>query len=703
MRKMGGRDSKRKEEFLFNGFGVFDFFVVLLFAAASPFAAAEEARASLETVTVYATRTPQRTFDVPMMVSKIDAENNALAGDLGDLLEFTPGVEVGGGPRRSGQAARIRGFDEDQIITLIDGNRQNFEGFHDGRYFIDPNLLKSVEVVKGASSAIYGGGGIGGVVAFETKDAADLLRPGETSGALSSLGYRTADNQFSPAFSAFALSEGWDLLAAAAYRNSGSIEQGNGKKLRSDNEMRSAMFKAGRTFNNFHTFKLRARLLKDDAEEPNNPTTDIDPVDNLRVDKEITDGQFGLEYAFFDPANKLLDLKLHAYHNRAEVEETDLEDARKGRIQSRKVKTNGFTADNKTLITVSESQKHNLSYGFEIYKDEQTGSNSKSADGGRGGVPNAEATSYGFYLQDEIDINADFGRLLLAPAARFDDYKSEDKQGRSQNKNRLSPKFSLTYKPTNEVMVFGSWAQAFRAPKLTEVYASGQHFPAVVANIRGRAVTVLPQNNFIPNPNLKPERVTTLEFGAGVDFADALLKGDRLTLKGSYYAGEGRDFIAQEINIRAGETRFYNVPRAEIFGFELEGGYELNPINIKTGLSYTEGEDERTGEYLSNNVPLTLVLDISYRDEEINSVFGWRSRFARKRDKFSDAEAEEYASLGGYAVHDFYYRWDPEDGALSALTLDAGIENIFDKAYQRRFAALYGEGRSYVVRVSHQW
>jgi hemoglobin/transferrin/lactoferrin receptor protein len=54
-------------------------------------------------------------------------------------------------------------------------------------------------------------------------------------------------------------------------------------------------------------------------------------------------------------------------------------------------------------------------------------------------------------------------------------------------------------------------------------------------------------------------------------------------------------------------------------------------------------------------------------------------------------------------VHDLYYRWTPQDKGLESLTVDVGVENLFDKAYRRRFATLVEEGRSYVGRVSYRW
>ena len=121
----------------------------------------------------------------------------------------------------------VRGYDDEAIITLIDGRRQNFEAAHDGRYFIDPALLKSVEIVRGASSAVYGGGGVGGVVAFETKDANDMLAPGENTGALTSLGYRSANGEFAPLVSAYGRTGGLDVIGSLSYRRSGDIRLGD--------------------------------------------------------------------------------------------------------------------------------------------------------------------------------------------------------------------------------------------------------------------------------------------------------------------------------------------------------------------------------------------------------------------------------------------------------------------------------------------
>ena len=664
---------------------------------------------SVKKTTVYATRSPRSTFDVPAMTSVIetDSAGNALANDTDDLLEFIPSVEVDGGPRRNGQTISIRGFDDEAIITLIDGRRQNFESAHDGRFFVDPSLLKSVEVVKGAASAIYGGGAVGGVVAFDTKDAADLLAPGETTGLMTSFGFRSATDDYAPSATGYMRTGNWDLLGNLTYRHADDIEQGGNNELIAKDHLLSGLFKAGYTLNDVHTFKIQFQTQRNDSTEPNNGQGAITATSNPLVNKEVRDNQYSFKYAFEDPTNNWLKPKLHVYFNDTSVEEADFTGTNNGRVQSRDLETLGVTLDNQTVFGAGSWLKQTLSYGFEYYTDEQTGSNTFTANGARAGVPDAEADNYGFYLQDEIALNTGIGDLLIIPAVRYDSYESNDNAGNSQDESRFSPKIAASYMPNDNLMLFGSWAQAFRAPNLTELYPAGQHFPGVsfcpALPFPGcppvPLVVVFPNNFFIPNPDLRPETVTTFEFGAGVTFDGLLAASDMLEVKGSWHHSDGDDFITQEVNLAAGTTRNFNIANAELEGWEIDGNYAINGFAVRVGASHVTAINENTGEFLPNSIPHTLVSDISYTPPGSNSTFGIRGRFAEGNDEVPATETP----TDGYSIYDLYYRWQKGKVGKENLVIDLGVENITDKAYTRRFAGLLEEGRSYGARIAYQW
>ena len=109
-----------------------------------------------------------------------DEIETKIPSTVDDILEDVPNVTFAGGPRRTGEVPIIRGFSGQDVIVLLDGTRQNFISGHDGRFYLDPALIDQVEVVRGATSALYGSGGLGGTIEFRTKDASDFLLPGET-------------------------------------------------------------------------------------------------------------------------------------------------------------------------------------------------------------------------------------------------------------------------------------------------------------------------------------------------------------------------------------------------------------------------------------------------------------------------------------------------------------------------------------------
>ena len=141
---------------------------------------------TLEPITVFATLNPIASFDYPGQVEVINRERHRrIAGieRLNDL--FAQGSRAPWSMAARAAPARRRpsaAFPRRTLLVLLDGVRQGFVSGHDGRLFIEPELLKQVEVVKGPISSLYGSGALGGVIALTTVDAKDFLDPGETAG-----------------------------------------------------------------------------------------------------------------------------------------------------------------------------------------------------------------------------------------------------------------------------------------------------------------------------------------------------------------------------------------------------------------------------------------------------------------------------------------------------------------------------------------
>ena len=165
-----------------------------------------EEQSTFNEVVVSATRTNQTMDTVAASVAVIsekDLEEN-MAKDLSDVFEYTPGVTVNGTQRQGVQSINIRGMEGKRVKILVDGASQPgaFDGgpysfINSSAVTVDPDMLKSVEIVKGAASSLHGSDAIGGVVAFETKDPRDFLKDGKDFGGQAKLSYSSEDNSFS--------------------------------------------------------------------------------------------------------------------------------------------------------------------------------------------------------------------------------------------------------------------------------------------------------------------------------------------------------------------------------------------------------------------------------------------------------------------------------------------------------------------------
>lgn len=116
-----------------------------------------------------------------------------------DIFKTTPGVAATPNGDDPATAINIRGLQQyGRVVVTLDGARQDYwrVGHGSGSFYIEPDLLKAVTVIRGPVSNAYGSGGIGGLVAFETKDADDFLKPDEQYGISEKLAYESNGDGF---------------------------------------------------------------------------------------------------------------------------------------------------------------------------------------------------------------------------------------------------------------------------------------------------------------------------------------------------------------------------------------------------------------------------------------------------------------------------------------------------------------------------
>ena len=157
---------------------------LLSVAVAGIFAPAVSAQTTIvleDPVVVTATRVAEPLSEAAASISVITAKTieENVPQTFAETLLDVPNVDVTSSESVMFNRVSIRGSDANQITYLIDGMRQEdttIGGNQPVGLFIDPEMVKQVEVRRGGGSSLYGNGGIGGTVAVTTKDAAQSAR-----------------------------------------------------------------------------------------------------------------------------------------------------------------------------------------------------------------------------------------------------------------------------------------------------------------------------------------------------------------------------------------------------------------------------------------------------------------------------------------------------------------------------------------------
>lgn len=701
------------------------------FAANGDDAAASDAAivlAAADVVAVYATRNPIAAFDYPGQVTVInrDVIDDFNPSTIADIFDAVPGSNIGGGPRRTGQTPDIRGQSGEGVLVLFDGARQSFLSGHDGRFFIDPDLIAAVEVVRGPTSALYGSGALGGVIAVRTVTAADLLNDGETAGVKIGAGYQSVNDEWRVTSTGAWRSDDnrLDVVGNFTIRSAEDIDLGSGLTLPADDEIFSSLLKT--TFRPTGDLALSASWIRfgGDSIDPNNPQgNNFADAGNGEVFRNIDSNtaQGAIHYA---PAgSNLIDVNITGYYTRNIVTEDEVESTR---LIAREVETIGVSLDNRSRFSFGSAADLTITYGGEFYRDEQIGRDNTTPDGTRGGVPNAAGRFYGLFAQAELALNKPLGApgvLTVIPGVRWDRFENDAVGEASTDDEATSPKIGVSYKPIEEIIIFGNWAEAFRAPSFNEIYADNIHFQIPNLSAPGPFGPFGPPafvtNFFIPNPDLVPEQSQSWEVGAGIDVTGVFFDGDALTAKGSYYQSDVENLIDLEVNIPfacfltpgmlppfappcgSGEafgnvSRNVNVTNAAIEGVELEVFYDSEYVYARANFATIDGRDVDTGDFVGVLSPATAFVDAGIKWPQTDIRIGGRVLVAGDFDKVNDPTL----ARDGYAVGDVYLVWQPTSGDLEGLRVDLGVDNVTDADYEVVAAGVSQPGRNIKAAIS---
>ena len=634
----------------------------------------ETAESALPSLVITGTRTPIDSFHAPLIIDILDRHDPILstASRLEDALGGQPGLSVAGQGRRNGQTISMRGFDRNGVLVRLDGVRQDIDTGHLGNVFADPALLRDVQIARGALSSLYGSNAMGGVISFETVDADDLLRPGESSGGRLSLRGATASDEIGATLSLFGktgtANGELDGLLAVGRSESGDIRRAGGQTAPDDASLDSLLAKGGWQLSDDHRLFAQWQHYREDAHQPGNPQS-LEPTDGTLRDRTTTSDNLQLGHRWSPTPTTQLDSRLTL--SRQNIDEPEAE-----RTQQRLgAQSDGYRRLDHGWLSQT------LAFGAEATSATQRPGKQAS------GFPRADIDTAALYLDDTLAVgryldDGGAGRFELGLGARYDHYRAEDAEGRDSDEGRLSPRLRLSWSPNDSLMLYSGYAEAFRAPTLSELYADQRHF----AGFCQGPFFCVPDNYWVPNPDLGPETSKTWESGFAWRIGD-------WGLRASYFDTRADDFIDTEVDIMAGTTRATNVNRAHLWGYDARLQYRTSdlPIEAFVGLSEVSGHDRDSGEALGALTPLEALAGLDYHLADSDLTLGWRGRFARAYDKGDEPQP-------GYGLHDLQLAWQ----FSPALSTSLSLRNVADKTWYRPDGNL-GDGRSLLANLNLQW
>ena len=622
----------------------------------------------VDPVVVLGTRSQRLASNVPGTVSVIDAEQieTLLATDIKDLIRFEPGVSVPTSPARfslalsgAGRDANsgftIRGMGGDRVLIINDGVRLP-AGFSFGAQAVgrggynDLDLVKSVEILRGPASALYGSDGIAGAVAFTTKDPSDFLVGDQTFGARGRVAYNSAD-------------EGWTEGVAFAGRSgslSGLLAYTRRDAQETENKGSVAGVGATRTEPNPQDFSSNAYLGK--------LVWEVNPNHTLRLTYDHLDSEMDGD-ALSSRSATVLAVTAHDETQRDRV-------SGDWRFQD-------FAAQGARVFGEGSAVQHRVTFGGDWSMTKQ--------EGLRDGVtppvgetfpirafPKTEFQLAGLFVQDEIELLN--GALSIIPAVRYDWYDLSPKvdaqfpaAASGQSDDHISPKLGVVYWTGPHLGVFANYSLGFRAPSPMQV---NNYFENPVFGYRS-----------IPNPNLSPETSESVE--AGFRLRDIDVAGGKMRLNTTAFATHYDDFIDQVVVSGAGVPgvdpliyQYVNLTEVDIRGLEARADlYWDNGFSLIGSAAYAEGEQTTDGRRtaLGSVDPVKVVAGLNYAAPSGawggSATVTWSGKKDQTTYNLSCANACYVGD--SFTLLDLTAYWNVTERA----TLRAGAFNVFDETY----------------------
>ena len=583
----------------------------------------KEKETEIKEVVITATHSQKKLKDIPITVQVVTAEDikKSQSTDFKTFLENEfSGINFtydGGSPN-----INMMGFGGKYVLFLMNGERMAGETFDNIDYDrIDIDNIERIEIIKGASSSLYGSNAIGGVINIITKDSKSPLDI--------NAGYLYDSSRDHKLNLSVGTKQKWGNLSISSFY-----------KMREPYIIKDRISTGG-IYNElnvagFTNYGINPKL-----------TFNLSPKINL----SLTPGYYFSERNPGTPASKIVREQYYNYNLglKTNIKFNDNQnlivsgsfDRYDKYDYFRKINEKEKKYENEVWRISSQYnqnlfKKHTLVAGGEVLSEKLLSFMFKNES--TGGRENAQ--TYSAFTQQDWVINP---AVTIVTGARMD-YHSIFKQ-------YFTFRLSGMYKFDETMTIRAGYSGGFRSPTLKELYTNWFHPWGGGFQLMG-------------NKNLRPE--TSDNFNVSIDFN---FKKLNLTFITQYSK------IKDKINLRGniGDTlRYVNFHgNTDVLSSEVSAIYKLNRnFHFKGSYSYYD-----IGKRRSENRPHTLTFKAEYIPSAkyyIPSII--ISGKYLSQTKIYDDDNSSFVSYAPYSI----WRLQLASKLPMGFTLTGGINNIFD-------------------------
>lgn len=708
----------------------------LTLAAGFAHAAENNANVALDTVTVKGDRQGSK---IRTNIVTLQQKDESTATDMRELLKEEPSIDFGGGNGTS-QFLTLRGMGQNSVDIKVDNAYSDSQIlYHQGRFIVDPALVKVVSVQKGAGSASAGIGATNGAIIAKTVDAQDLLKGLDKNWGVRLNSGFAGNNGVSYGASVFGKEGNFDGLFS--YNRNDEKDYEAGKGFRNVNggktvpysalDKRSYLAKIGTTFGDgdhrivLSHMKDQHRGIRTVREEfaVGGENSRINITRQAPSYRETTQSNTNLAYTGKD-LGFVEKLDANAYVlEKKRYSADDKDNGYAGNVKGpnhTRIATRGMNFNFDSRLAEQTLLKYGINYrhqeikpqaflnsefsipikekknGQEVDKpmEQQKKDRADEAIVRSYRLTNPTKTDTGAYIEAIHEING----FTLTGGLRYDRFKVKTHDGKTVSSSSLNPSFGVIWQPREHWSFSARHNYAGRSPRLYDALQT--HGKRGIISIAD---------------GTKAEHARNTEIGFNYNDGTFAANGSyfRQTIKDALANPQNRhDSVAVREAVNAGYIKNH--------GYELGASYRTGGLTAKVGVSHSKPRfyDTHPKKLLSANPEFgaqtgrTWTASLAYRFKNPNLEIGWRGRYVQKAvgsilaagQKDRDGKLENVVRQG-FGVNDVFANWKPL--GKDTLNVNLSVNNVFDKFYyphsQRWTNTLPGVGRDVRLGVNYKF